>query len=135
MKQVQLEVLEGRSRKEKILDLVTEVVCLEPGCPLILGFDWITADCDKLRVTSPYGLKVKRALEIAELTDFSEFDEMLEHAKYVGFIHVGEMESPRVRTGQMFDVMQITAVENLQGLAERLPTQYRDFVRIFGKEA
>jgi len=31
--------------------------------------------------------------------------------------------------------MQITAVENLQGLAERLPTQYRDFVRIFGKEA
>jgi len=30
--------------------------------------------------------------------------------------------------------MQITAAENLQGLAERLPTQYRDFVRIFGKE-
>jgi len=44
------------------------------------------------------------------------------------------MESPRVPTGQGFDVMQITAVENLQGLAERLPTQYRDFVRIFGKE-
>jgi len=32
-------------------------------------------------------------------------------------------------------VMQITAAENLQGLAERLPTQYRDFERIFGKEA
>jgi len=32
-------------------------------------------------------------------------------------------------------VMQITRAENLQGLAERLPTQYRDFVRIFGKEA
>jgi len=31
--------------------------------------------------------------------------------------------------------MQITEAENLQGLAERLPTQYRDFVRIFGKEA
>jgi len=30
-------------------------------------------------------------------------------------------------------VMQITAAENLQRLAERLPTQYRDFVRIFGK--
>jgi len=31
-------------------------------------------------------------------------------------------------------VMQITATENLPGLTERLPTQYRDFVRIFGKE-
>jgi len=29
--------------------------------------------------------------------------------------------------------MQIIAAENLQGLAEGLPTQYRDFVRIFGK--
>jgi len=45
------------------------------------------------------------------------------------------MESPRVPTGQAFDVMQITAAENLQGLPERLPTQYRDFVGIFGKEA
>jgi hypothetical protein len=69
------------------------------------------------------------------VTDFSEFDEILEHAKYVGLIHVGKMESPRVPTGQAFEVMQITAAENLQGLAERLPTQYRDFVRIFGKEA
>jgi len=66
--------------------------------------------------------------------DFSEFDEILEHAKYVDLIHVGEMESPRAPTGQAFDVMQITAAENLHGLAERLPTQYRDFVRIFGKE-
>jgi len=45
------------------------------------------------------------------------------------------MESPRVPTGQGFDVMQITAAENLEALADRLPTQYRDFVRIFGKEA
>jgi len=53
VKQVQLEVPDSRSGKQKILDLVTEVACLEPGCPLILGFDWITAHCDKLRVTSP----------------------------------------------------------------------------------
>ena len=45
------------------------------------------------------------------------------------------MESPREPTGQAFDVMQIIAAANLQGLAERLPTQYRDFVRIFGKGA
>jgi len=32
-------------------------------------------------------------------------------------------------------VMQIIVAENLQGLSERLPTQCRDFVRIFGKEA
>jgi len=44
------------------------------------------------------------------------------------------MESPRIPTGQAFDVMQITAAENLQELPERLPTQYRDFVQIFGKE-
>jgi len=39
VKQVQLEVLDARSGKQKILDLVTEVACLEPGFPLILGFD------------------------------------------------------------------------------------------------
>jgi len=60
--------------------------------------------------------------------DFSDFDEILEYAKYVGLIRVGEMESPQVPTGQAFDVMQITVVEKLQGLVERLPTQYRDFV-------
>jgi len=135
VKQVQLEVPDVRSGKQKILDLVTEVACLEPGCALILGFDWITAHCDKLRVTSPYGLELKRALENEEVTDLSKFDEILEHAKYVGLIHVGEMESPRVPTGQAFGVMKITAAVNLQGLAERLPTVYRDFVRIFGKEA
>jgi len=45
------------------------------------------------------------------------------------------MVSPRIPTGQAFDMMQIIGAENLQGLAERLPTQYRDFVRMFGKEA
>jgi len=39
VKQVQLEVPDVRSGKQKILDLVTEVACLEPGCPLILRFD------------------------------------------------------------------------------------------------
>jgi len=74
-------------------------------------------------------------LEIEEVMDFSEFDEILRHAKYVSLINVGEMESPQVPTGEEFDVMHITAAENLQALAERLPTRYRDFVRIFGKEA
>jgi len=62
VKQVQLEVPDARSGKQKFLDLVTEVTCLELGCPLILGFDWITTNCDKLRVTSPYGLELNRAL-------------------------------------------------------------------------
>jgi len=31
--------------------------------------------------------------------------------------------------------MQNITAENLQGLADRLPAQYRDIVRIFGKEA
>ena len=62
VKQVQLEVPDARSGKQIILDLVTEVGCLETGYPLILWFDWITAHCDKLRVTSPYGLKLKRAI-------------------------------------------------------------------------
>jgi len=47
---------------------------------------------------------------------------------------MGEIKSTRVPTGQAFDVMKITAAENLQGLADRLLTQYRDFVRIFRKE-
>jgi len=135
VKQVQLEVPDARSGKLKILDLVTEVACFEPGCPLILWFDWITAHYDKVRVASPYVLDLKRSLEIEEVTDVYEFVEILEHVKYVSLIHVGEMESPQVPTSQAFDVMQITAGENLQGLAGRLPTQYRDFVRIFGNEA
>jgi len=52
-------------------------------------------------------------LEIEEVMDSSEFVEILEHAKYVGLIHVGEMESPAVPTGQGFDVMQTTVAENL----------------------
>jgi len=102
-------------------------VCLEPGCPLILEFDWITAHCDKLRVTSPYGLELKRALEIEEVMDFSKFDEILEHAKYVGLIHVGEMESPRVPTGQAFEMMQIPAVENLPGTGREIANPVQRF--------
>ena len=135
VKEVQLEVPDSRSGKQKILDLVTEVACLRPGCLPILGFDWITRHCDKLRVTSPYGLELKCALEIEEVTDFSHFDEIQEHVKCVSLIHTGEMESPRVPTGQVFDVMQITVTENLRELAETLSTQYKDFVRIFGIEA
>jgi len=127
VKQVQLKVPDARSGKQKILDLVTEVACLEPGCPLILGFDWITAHCDKLRVTSPYGLELRRALEIEEVTDFSEFDEILEHAKYVGLIHVGETDSPRVPTGQAFDVMQITAAGEPTGTGREIANPVQRF--------
>jgi len=52
-------------------------------------------------------------LAIEEVPDFSEFDEILEHAKYVGLIHVDEVESPGVPTGQALDVMQIPPAENL----------------------
>jgi len=94
VKQVQLEVPDARSGKQKIFDMVTEVANLEPGCPLILGFDCITLYCNKLRVTSAYGLEPKHTLKIEEVTDFSEFDEILEYAKYFCLIHVGEKESP-----------------------------------------
>jgi len=128
VKQVQLKVPPVKSRKRKTLGLGNQVACLDPGCPLILGFDWITAHGDKLGVTSPYRLELKRAFKIAEVKDFSEFDEILEHAKYVQLIHVGEKESHQAPTGQAFDVMQMIAAGNLQGLAQRLPTQYRDFI-------
>jgi len=80
---VQMEVVDARSGHDKIFDLVIEVVCLEPGCPLILGFDWITAHCEKLRVTEPCGLDLKHAFEIEEVTDFSAFGEILEQSLYV----------------------------------------------------
>jgi len=70
VKRAQLDFPNARSRKQKILDLVTEVACLKPGCPLILEFHWITAHCNKLRVTSSYGLKLKRGLEIEEVMYF-----------------------------------------------------------------
>jgi len=70
---VQMQVPDARLGYEKTLDLVAEVACLEPGCLLILGFDWITAHCEKLRVTEPYGLELKCAFDIEEVTDFSEF--------------------------------------------------------------
>jgi len=68
---------------------------------------------DKLKVTSPNGVELKCTLEIEDITDFSEFDEILVHAKYVILIHVGEMKSPQVPTGQAFNVMQIIGAENL----------------------
>jgi len=78
VKNVEIYVPDTRSGQNKTLDLLTEVACLEPGCPLILGFDWITAQFDKIRVSTHYGLELKRALEIEEVTDFSEFGEILE---------------------------------------------------------
>ena len=53
---VQMEVPDARSGHDKTLDLVAEVGCLKPGCLLILGFNWITAHYEKLRVTEPHGL-------------------------------------------------------------------------------
>jgi len=64
VKNVEMCVPDMRLGKNKTLDLVTEVTCMEPGCLLILGFDCITARCDKLRVTTSYGLELKSALEI-----------------------------------------------------------------------
>jgi len=128
-------VPDARSGKNKTLDLVTQVACLQPGSPLILGFDWITAQCDKLRVITRYGLELKRALEIEELTDFSEFGEILEQSSYVGLIHVGKWESRGLSTGKVRGIKQIMVGEGLKTLAERLPVQYRDFVEIFGKAA
>jgi len=78
VKNMEICAPDARSGKNKTLDLVTKVVCLEPSCPLILGFDWIIMQCDKLRITNPYGLELKRALEIEEVTDFSEFGKILE---------------------------------------------------------
>jgi len=43
----------------------------------------MTAHWDNLRVTSPHGIEIKGKLAIEEVTDFSEFEEILEHAKYV----------------------------------------------------
>jgi len=122
-----------RSGKNKTCNLVTEVVCLEPGCPLILGFHWITAQYDNLTVPTPYGLELKRALEIEEVTDFSEFGAILEQSSYVGLIHMGKWESRRLSMGKVRRIMQIIVGEDLKTLAERLPLQYRDFMEIFGK--
>jgi len=91
--------------------------------------------CDKLRVTTPYGLELKRALEIEEVTDFSEFGEILEQSSYVSLIHMGKWESRCLSTGKVRRIMQIIVGEDLKTLAERLPVQYRDFVEIFGKAA
>jgi len=49
--------------------------------------------CDKIRVTSLYGLELNCDLENEEVMDLPELDKILENAKYVGLIHVGEMES------------------------------------------
>jgi len=54
VKNMEMCVPDARSGKNKTLDLVTEVACLQPPCPLILDIDWITAQCVKVRVTTPY---------------------------------------------------------------------------------
>jgi len=111
-------VPDARSGKNKTLDLVTEVACLEPGCPLILGFDWITVQCNKLRVTTPYGLELKRALEIEEVMDFSEFGEILKQSSYVGLMYMCKWESRHLSTSTVCRIMQIIVYEDLKTLAE-----------------
>jgi len=133
VKNVEMCVPDARSEKTKALNLVTKVVCLKLGCPLILGFDWITAQCNKLSVTTSYGLELKRALEIEEVTHVFEFGEILEWSSYVGLIHVCKWESRRLSTSKVHRIMQIIMSDDLKALAERLPAQYRDFVEIFAK--
>jgi len=128
-------VPDARSGKNKTLDLVIAVACLAPGCILILGFDWIMAQCDKPRVTTPYGLELKRALRIEEVMHCSEFSEILERSSCVGLIHVGKWESRHFSTGEAYRIMQIIVGEDLKILAERLQVQYKDFVEIFGTAA
>jgi len=108
---------------------------LETRLSLILGFDWIMAQCDKLRVTTSYSLELTRALEREEVMDFSEFGEILEQSSHVGLIHVGKWESRHLSTGKVRRIMQIIVGEDLKTLAETLLVQYRDFIEIFGKAA
>jgi len=104
---------DARSGKNQTLNLVTEVACLEPGCPLILGFDWIMAQCDKLRVTTPYCLELKRPVQIEEMMDFSEFAEILELSSDVGLIYVGKGESRYLSTSKVHRIMEISMGEDL----------------------
>ena len=69
------------------------------------------------------------------MTDSSEFGEILEQSSYVGLIHVGKWESRHLSTGKVRRIMQIIVGEDLKTLAERLPVQYREFVKTFGKVA
>jgi len=69
------------------------------------------------------------------VTDFSEFGEILEQSSYVSLIHVGKWESRRLSTGKVRRIMQIIVNEDLKTLAKRLPVQYREFVKTFGKVA
>jgi len=121
VKNVEMCVPDARSGKNKTLDMVTEVTSLKLGCTLILGFHRITVQCDKLRVSTPYGLELKRALEIEEVMDFSEFGEILEQSSYVDLIHMGKWESRHLLTGKARRIMQIIVGEDLKTLAERLP--------------
>jgi len=57
------------------------------------------------------------------------------HSVTVGLIHVGKWESTHLSTGKVCRIMQIIMSEDLKILAERLPVQYRDFIKIFGKAA
>ena len=116
-----MEVLDARSGDDETLDLVAEVACLDPDCPLILGFHWITAHCEKVRVTELYGLELKRAFVIEEVTDFSEFGEILEQSQYVGLMHLAEWETCRRADGTVRRVMTITPAEDLDALASCLP--------------
>ena len=79
------------------------------------------AQCDKLRVTPPYGLELKRALEIEKVKDFCKFGEILEQSSYVTLMHIGKWESRCLSTGKVRRIMQIIMDEELKTLAERLP--------------
>jgi len=67
------------------------------------------------------------------VTDFSQFDEILEQSSYISLIRVGKWESTHLSTGKVRRIIQIIVDKDLKTLAERLPVQYREFVEIFGK--
>ena len=117
---MEMKVLDARTGKDRSFNLVAEIASLEPGTPLILGLDWLTEHCEKLVLTAPFGLELKRALDIQEVTDFSDFDEVLANSQYVGLIRIGQWESVKSTDGVCRRIMTISAAENLDELAARL---------------
>ena len=141
-----MKVYDSKGKSLRETDLTTEIMELNDaahGCPLILGWDWLQKNVEKIAIDRP-ALEFYQPVEIQEVHDHSEWEEALEDSAWIGIVKVNSMgksfwadievvEWDRLETLRVAHIQFTDAAGN--SVADRLPPQYRQFAQLFSREA
>ena len=141
-----MKVYDSKGKSLRETGLTTEIMELNDaphGCPLILGWDWLQKNVEKIAIDRP-ALEFYQPVEIQGVHDHTEWEEALEDSAWIGIVKVNSMgksfwadieivEWDRLETLRVAHIQFTDAAGN--SVADRLPPQYRQFAQLFSREA